>query len=753
MPYGFHPGHQISHYRVKKSLGTGGMSEIYLAEDLQLKRDVALKLLHYRYNSINQTEFDIRHEAQAAAALNHPNIVTIYEIFEHAGCPVVAMEYVEGHPLSKMIKTEGLSQMRCLDISIDLCGGLSEAHGRGIVHRDIKPDNIMISSDGMVKIMDFGLAFYRDSTTIATSDTLCGTLPYMSPEQARGESIDSRSDLFSLGAVMYEMITGQPPFKGEIAAAITYSIINEDPEPIKDLMTGISGELQRIINKALEKDMSARYQKIDDMLDDLKWLKNKLDETVADTYSPVLKTRPSLAVLPFCDMSPQKDQEYFGEGIAEDIISNLAKIRGLRVMARASSFSFRNSTDDIKEIGHRLGVGSILEGSVRRIGDRIRITAQLIDVESGYHLWSERFDRVMKDMFEIQDEISLSIADRLEVKVGESMNGLQTRRHSDNTEAYCQYLRGRYFWNMRTGDSLKKAIEFFEKALEIDNEYALAYSGLADVYRALPDYASYSPREAYTKARDMANRAIEIDGSLSEAHASLAVILNHMFDWEGAEREYRRAIEINPGYATAYHWFALYFMYRAEFSQAVEKMNKAYSLDPLSLPINRDTGTVCYYAGEYDRAIDALHKTLELDPNFSLVHELLGRVYLKKGMHQKALEEFKKEKGFSRSWRPVLDAWIAITCMEMGMQQDAEKLLEELKLKAVDMYISPYSLSWIYFALNDTEKGFQWLEKAYDERDSWLCEIKVEPVFEKVRQDPRFIALLKKIGLDLPPAG
>ncbi|UCC81086.1 MAG: protein kinase [Candidatus Zixiibacteriota bacterium] len=724
------------------------MSEVYLAEDQRLKRDVALKLIHYKFNSNGRAEFDIRHEAQAAASLNHPNIVTIYEIFEYSRSPVIAMEYVDGFPLSDIIKTGDLSQIRCLDISIELCGGLAEAHRRGIVHRDLKPANIMISSDGTVKIMDFGLAVFGDKVMTATSDTVSGTLCYMSPEQARGEAVDFRSDLFSLGAVLYEMVTRQLPFKGEIAAAITYLIINEDPEPIKNLRNGISDELQRIINKALEKDISARYQKVDDMLDDLKWLRNNLDKTLADAYSPVFKTRPSVAVLPFCDMSPQKDQEYFGEGIAEDIISNLTKIDGLRVVARTSSFSFRESTGDIKEIGRRLGVGSILEGSVRRIGDRIRITAQLIDVESGYHLWSERFDRVMKDMFEIQDEISLSIADRLEVKVGDSMNGLQTRRHSDNPEAYCQYLKGRFFWNMRTGDSLKKAIEFFEKALEIDNEYALAYSGLADVYRALPDYTSCAPGEAYIRARDMANRAIEIDGSLSEAHASLAVILNHMFDWKGAEREYERAIEINPGYATAYHWYALYFMYRAEFSQAIEKMKKAYSLDPLSLPINRDTGTVYYYAGEYDRAIEALQKTLELDPNFSLVHELLGRVYLKKGMHQEALEEFNKEKEFGRSWRPVLDAWIAITCMEMGMQRDAERLLEELKLKAAEAYISPYSLSWIYFALGDAENGFQWLERAYEEKDSWLCEIKVEPVFEKVRQDPRFIALLRKIGLD-----
>jgi len=748
MPIEFYPGQQFSRYHIIELIGSGGMSDVYLAEDQQLKRNVALKLLHCQYNAERGTEFDFKHEAQATASLNHPNIVTIYEIFEYSGYPVIAMEYVEGRLLSEIIKAEVISQIRCLDISIELCSGLSAAHEKGMIHRDIKPENVMIASNGAVKITDFGLALYRDKMMTATSDAISGTYFYMSPEQARGEGIDPRSDLFSVGVVLYEMTTGQLPFKGEIAAAITYSIINENPEPVKNSRADVSDELQRIINKALEKDVLTRYQKVDDILDDLKWLKNNLDKTLIDTYSPKSKTLPSIAVLRFRDMSPGKDQEYFGEGIAEDIISNLTKINGLHVVARTSSFSFGEATEDIKEIGRKLGVGSILEGSVRKIEDRIRITAQLIDVESGYHLWSERFDRVMKDMFEIQDEISLSIADRLEVKIGDSMNGLQTRRHSENPNAYCQYLKGRYFWNMRTGDSLKKAIQFFEKALEIDSGYALAYSGLSDVYRALPDYASYPPKEAYLKAREMANRAVEIDSSLSEAHASLAVILNFMFDWKGAEEEFKKAVKLNPGYATAYHWFALYFMYRTNFSEAIEKMKKAYSLDPLSLPINRDIGAVYYYAGQYDEAIEALQKTLELDPNFSLVHELLGRVYLKKEMHEEALNEFNIEKGFGRSWRPVLDAWIVITCIEMGMQENAEKLLEELKIRATEVYISPYSLSWIYFALGDTEQGFQWLEKAYEERDSWLCEINVESVFEKVRQDPRFIALLKKIGLD-----
>lgn len=741
-------GDVIAHYLIIKPVGSGGMSEVYLAEDRQLKRNVALKLLHHQYKNEDSSGFDFRHEARAAASLNHPNIITIYDILEHSGFPIIVMEYLDGLLLSDLIEFESLPQDRCLHISIELCRALTAAHGNGLVHRDIKPDNIMVTADDKVKILDFGLALYKQRTPAAITGSISGTYAYMSPEQARGEEIDSRSDLFSTGVILYQMITGRLPFEGDLTAAIIYSIINENPVPVTDMRNDIPAGFQKIISRALEKDKFRRYQKAEELLADLEWLKNNLDKDVPESFHRSWGSIPSIGVLPFRDLSPEKDQDFFGEGIAEDIISNLTKIKGLHVVARTSSFSFKNSQEDIKEVGRKLGVGSILEGSVRKIDDRIRVIVQLIDIESGYHLWSERYDRVMKDMFEIQDEISLSITDRLEVKIGDDMSAAQAKHQTENPDAYCQYLKGRFFWNMRTGESLKKAIEFFQKALEIDDNYALAYAGLSDVYRALPDYTSLPPGEAFEKARDLANKAIKIDSSLSEAHTSLAVVLNNMFDWEGAEREFKKAIESNPGYATAHHWFALYYMYRARFAEAIEEINEAYSLDPLSLPINRDIGTVHYYAGHYDKAIEALNKTLELDPNFSLVHELLGRVFLKKGMYKEALKEFETEKGFARSWRPVLDAWVIISYMELGMKEKAETLLEEFRKKASESYISPYSLSWIYFALGNEDQGFQWLEKAFKERDSWLCEIKVEPVFDSVRQNPRFLTLLKNIGLD-----
>jgi serine/threonine protein kinase/tetratricopeptide (TPR) repeat protein len=748
MPDSLSPGEILSHYRVLEPIGSGASSEVYLAEDRRLARKVALKLLLDPTSTQGVNGIDLGHEARAAASLNHPNIITIYDIFEHSGCPVVAMEYVEGRLLSEIIGEERITPDKCIEISTAICAGLSVAHNSGLIHRDIKPDNIMIAADGTVKIMDFGLALFRGRESAKITESISGTYSYMSPEQVRGEEIDHYSDIFSTGIVLYEMITGRLPFDGDLVAAVTYSIINEDPEPVKNIRKDIPDGFQRIVTKALEKNIQNRYQNIDAMLDDLKWLKNSLDKTSRGRYFQDVKSVPSIGVLPFRDMSPEKDQDYFGEGIAEDIINSLTRIEELHVVARTSSFLFKDSQDDIKEIGRRLGVGAILEGSIRKIENRIRVTVQLIDVESGYHLWSERYDRVMKDMFEIQDEISLSVADKLEVRIGDEMSGSQARHQTENPDAYCQYLKGRFFWNMRTGESLKKAIEFFEEALKIDRNYALAYAGLSDVYRALPDYTSYPPDEARERARELAYKAIEIDNNLAEAHTSLAVILNNSFDWEGAGSEFRKAIENNPGYATAHHWFALYHMYQGRFMEAIDEIGVAYSLDPLSLPINRDTGTVYYYAGRHDEAIEALQKTLELDPNFSLVHELLGRVYLKKGMYEDALREFETEKGFARSWRPVLDAWIIIAYTEMGIKEKAEKLLQELRERSKDAYISPYSLSWIYFALGDEEQGFHWLEKAHEANDSWLCELKVEPVFEKVRRYPRFISLLKRLGLE-----
>jgi TolB-like protein len=506
------------------------------------------------------------------------------------------MEYIKGQTLSNLINATKLSIDQIVNYSIQICKGISAAHREGIIHRDIKSENIMITNEDQVKIMDFGLAMSKNKLSVISSESIAGTYSYMSPEQARGENVDIRTDIFSAGVVLYEMITNKLPFKGEIVAAITYSIINENPDPLRVCRPDIPDGLQKIIDKTLQKKPSNRYQKIDEMIVYLNNLRDSFDNIGLESKPITGKIKPSIAVLPFRDMSPKKNQQYFGEGMAEDIINNLTKIRGLHVVARTSSFSLGDSKDDIKEIARKLDVESILEGSVRYIDDRMRITAQLIDVQSGYHIWSERYDRVMKDMFEIQDEISLSIVEKLDVNIEGEFSEMNANRHTENLDAYCLYLKGRYFWNMRTGESLKKAIQYFERAINLDNEYALAYTGLSDSYRALPDYADYRPRDAFEKAKNMAIKAIELDSSLAEAHTSLAVVLNYILDWRGAENEFQKAIELNPDYAAARHWFALFYMYKTKFDKSIAEIRKAYTLDPLSLAINRDVGTILYYS-------------------------------------------------------------------------------------------------------------------------------------------------------------
>ena len=735
-------GTMISHYKIIEKIGAGGMGEVYLAEDTELNRKVALKFLSHYLVSNEDAKSRFKREAHAAAVLEHPNIVTIYEVSEHQGRPYIVMHYVEGKSLRDIIKEKELPLDEIVDLAIQICEGLCKAHEAGVIHRDIKPSNICIGSDGRPKILDFGLAAVQGSEHLTKTGSTLGTIGYMSPEQIHGKQLDQRSDIFSLGVVLYEMIAGRPPFRRETEAATSNSILHDTPEPLARYKADVSDELQRIISKLLEKDREMRYQHADDLLADFRKLTRKFETRIAK------EQKPSIAVLPFRDMSPQKDQEYFCDGMAEEIINALMHVEDLHVVARTSAFSFRGKEMDIREIGMKLGVETLLEGSVRKAGNRLRITAQLINVSDGYHLWSDRYDRVMEDMFAIQDEISLAIVDNLKAELLGGERAIFTKRHTESLEAYNLHLKGRYFWNKRTGESLKKAIDYFEQAIEKDPDYALTYAGLADAYRALPDYSSFSPKRAYLKAKNAAMKALEIDGTLAEAHASLAVSLNYNYSWSTAEREFKKAIEFKPSYATAHHWYALYLMYMARFDEAIEEMKRARELDPLSLAINRDLGTVLFYAGQYDQAIEALQKTIEMDPNFSLVHELLGRVYLRKAMYEKALAELEKEKSFRISWRPVLEALMGITYVKMGKSERARQVLNDLVEQSKHVYISPYWLAWVHFALEENDQGFECLEKAYQERDSWLCEIKAESFFDSVRLDPRFLSLLKKMGLN-----
>jgi TolB-like protein len=547
--------------------------------------------------------------------------------------------------------------------------------------------------------------------------------------------------------VLYEIITGQLPFRGEHEAAIIYSIINETPEPLTRFKANVPKGLQRIVDKAMEKNREERYQHVDDMLADVRKLKRALESEAEQPSTK--KPQPSIAVLPFVNLSADKEQEYFCDGMAEEIINALTQVEGLPVVARTSAFSFRGKEIDIREIGRKLNVETLLEGSVRKAGNKLRITAQLVNVVDGYHLWSEKYDRDMEDIFAIQDEISLGIVDKLKLKLLGEIKGELIKSYTEDIEAYNLYLKGRYFWNKRTGGDLKRAIEYFEQAIERDSRYAPAYAGIADSYNDLPNYSSFSPDEAYPKANEAALKALELDDKLAEAHASLGLIKSEYdWDWEGAEKEFKRAIELNSACVTAHYWYGLLLLYLARFDDAIKEMKKALELDPLSLLIYKHMGLILFLAGQSDEAIETLKKALEMEPNAILLHALIGLAYGRKSLYKETLAELQKEKELTTDCPPIVDAWLGFAYLRIGDKVKGQKVLEDLIGRSKQQYVPPYAFAQFYFALGETDEGFKWLERAYEERDIWLRYLKVDTSLESFRSDPRFLALLKKMGLE-----
>jgi serine/threonine protein kinase/Flp pilus assembly protein TadD len=736
-------GKTISHYKILEKLGEGGMGVVYKAEDTRLERPVALKFLSPSSLGTDEEKTRFIREAKAAAILDHSNICTVHEIDEAEGQTFISMAYIDGQTLSDRIQLGPLDVDEAINIALRIAEGLKHAHKKGIVHRDIKPANIMITRDDQAKIMDFGLAKLAGKSRLTGTATIMGTVAYMSPEQAHGDAIiDHRTDIWSLGVVLYAMLAGRIPFDAPTDAGLIHKIIYEEPEAISTFRDDVMPALEQAVGKMLEKDPQDRYEDMETLIADLETAKS-------GAHASVGRRASSIAVLPFVDMSPQKDQEYFCDGLAEELINALTQIEDLHVVARTSAFSFKGEKLDVREIGRRMNVETVLEGSVRKAGNRLRITGQLVNVADGYHLWSERYDREMEDIFAIQDEITLAIVDRLKPRLLRKRKARLLKRKTVDLDAYNLYLRGRFFWNKHTEEGFKKAIECFEQVIERDSDYAPAYAGLADSYAMLPFYSLSLPEETYPRARDAAMKALEIDDTLGEAHVSLAYTkMVYEWNWEDAEKGFKHAIELNPGYATAHHLYAYYLCFTNRFDEAIKQIRQAHKLDPLSLVISREVGLVSYFCRQYEEAIQANKKTIEMDPSYMYVHLLLGLAYLQYSMHDEAMAEFKKERRLSSAINPAMEGIMGMGYALMDKKDLAREALNNLLEWSKQLYIPPYLVASVYFGLGERDEGFEWLERAYEKRDQWICFLSVEPGFDNIRTDPRYIALLKKMGLD-----
>jgi serine/threonine-protein kinase len=769
------------------------MGEVYRARDTRLGRDVALKVLPEEVSSDRQRLARFQQEARMASSLNHPNIITIYDVGESSGSSFIVMELAEGRTLRTLLGSGPLAARRLLKVGVQIAEGLAKAHAAGIVHRDLKPENVMVTGDGLVKILDFGLAKLAPAAAPAASGeeptlsrltgpgTVVGTVGYMSPEQASGGSVDFRSDQFALGAILYELATGRGPFQRRTPAETLTAILREEPPAVSLLNPQTPPGLARILERCLAKDPSRRYASSLDLARDLReeldLVSTRSGPAVAAVSRPRLRALgiglalvaaaaaawllprlarrrgpiSSLAILPFVNASGDPGLDYLSDGLTENLINSISQVPNLKVIARSSVFRYKGRDVSPEQVGQELKVRAVLMGRILERGDSLSVSAELVDADENAHLWGAQYKRKPSDLLDTEGDLAREISENLRLKLSGEEKKQLARHYTLDDEAYRLYLKGRYFWNQRTRDDLQRSVGYFRQAINRDPAYALAYSGLADAYGTLGlfYYQFAPPPETFLPAREAALKALQLDPSLGEAHNSLAhVQLFYDWDWASAGREFQRALELNPADTNARHWYSHYLLALGRFDESLAQAQRAVEQDPISPMMSTHLGEHHHLARQDDLAVGELKRALDLNPRFPVAHVLLAEVYEQKRLYAEAEREFRSvEDAFAGTSR--VRAALARLHALAGRRAEAHRELQELAEDRSGRYVAPHDLAWGYAALGDRDRAMQWLEKAYSERSSALAYLKIEPLFDPLRGDPRFADLVRRVGL--PP--